>query len=230
MSEISRNFLYVLKLMTAFGVSIKLPDCLHQSYEMIVIVNRGAHSCIVVIPFVSLNFTISVPVVEAWKEFQKHLVFRHLPRDHLGMERTVVDPFQVSSVYVAIPVSIEFQKCLIHHGLSAGIKPSLYLMTLVFLESFFETVAASHENCLEMADDLPWLRLRTRQSSHSRLCQDRSTRGGSLMVWDQGKLRLSLASLTWLLFPASLWKTPRHLASCYRHRNQELWIPFQVTW
>ena len=92
---------------------------------MIVVVNRGADSGVVLVPLISLNPTITVSVTEVLKELQEHFIFGLLAGLHLGVHAAVVDTSKVSGSDFTRAIGIELQEGLVDHSLSLGVEGSL---------------------------------------------------------------------------------------------------------
>ena len=88
---------------------------------MVVVVNAGTDCSVVLVEFVSLDFAVSVPVVEVRKELLENLVFSHLSFLNFGVVGSVVHSSQVVGVNVPVAVFVELQKGFVYHGLSAGV-------------------------------------------------------------------------------------------------------------
>ena len=105
--------------------SVKLPGSLHELDEVVVVVNRGADSGVVLVPLISLNLTITVSVAEVLKELQEHLILGLLARLHLGVHAAVVDASEVSGSDFTRAVGVELKEGLVDHSLSLGVEGSL---------------------------------------------------------------------------------------------------------
>ena len=92
---------------------------------MVVVVNGGADSGVVLVPLRSLNFSVTVSVSEVGEELKEDLVLGHFSGLHLWVEGGVVDTSQVSGFDATISVLIEFEEGFVDHGLSAFVKGSL---------------------------------------------------------------------------------------------------------
>ena len=102
--------------------SVELPGSLHELDEVIVVVNRGADSGVVLVPLISLNSTITVSVTEVLKELQEHFILGLLAGLNLGVHAAVVDASKVSSSDFTGAISVELKEGLVDHSLSLGIK------------------------------------------------------------------------------------------------------------
>ena len=89
---------------------------------MVVVVNRGADSGVVLVPLVSLNFAVTVPVSEVLKELQEHFVLGLLAGLHLGVHAAVVDAFEISGSDFTGAVGIELKERLVDHSLTLSVE------------------------------------------------------------------------------------------------------------
>ena len=93
---------------------------------MVVVVNRGADSGVVLVPLISLDLAIAVLVAEALEELQEDLILGHLTALHLGVHAAVVDTAEVGGGDLAITVGVELQEGLVDHSLAALVEGSLW--------------------------------------------------------------------------------------------------------
>ena len=93
---------------------------------MIVVVNGGADSGVVLVPLVSLDSTVLVSVTKVLEELQEDLVFAELARLHLGVHTAVVDALKVFGSDLAGAISVELEEGLIDHSLSLGVELALF--------------------------------------------------------------------------------------------------------
>ena len=84
---------------------------------MRVFLNGEADSSVVLIPLVTTDPSISLPVVKVGQEVTKGLLLCEQALLDFGMQAAVVDWTQVSRVYVAVPISVELQKSLVNERL-----------------------------------------------------------------------------------------------------------------
>ena len=92
---------------------------------MVVVVDRGADSGVVLVPLISLDFAVAVSVAEVLEELKEDLVFGHFTVLDLGVHAAVVHASEVSGGDLAITIGIELKECLVDHGLSLGIEGAL---------------------------------------------------------------------------------------------------------
>ena len=104
----------------------ELPGCFHELNEVVVVVNGGADSGVVLVPLVSLDSTVLVSVTEVLEELQEDLVFGELTRLHLGVHAAVVDTSEVSGGDLAGAIGIELEEGLVDHSLSLGVELALF--------------------------------------------------------------------------------------------------------
>ena len=102
--------------------SVELPGSLHELDEVIVVVNRGADSGVVLVPLISLNLTITVSVAEVLKELQEHFILGLLAGLHLGVHAAVVDASEVGGSDFTRAIGVELQESLVDHSLSLGVE------------------------------------------------------------------------------------------------------------
>ena len=91
---------------------------------MLVVVNRGADSGVVLVPLISLNSTVAVSVSEVLKELQEHFILGLLSRLHLGVHAAVVNASEVSGSDLTRAISVELKEGLVDHSLSLGVEGS----------------------------------------------------------------------------------------------------------
>ena len=102
--------------------SVKLPGSLHELDEVVVVVNRGADSGVVLVPLISLNLTITVSVAEVLKELQEHFILGLLAGLHLGVHAAVVHASEVSGSDFTRAIGIELKERLVDHSLTLGVE------------------------------------------------------------------------------------------------------------
>jgi hypothetical protein len=102
--------------------SLELPGGLHELDEVVVVVNRGADSGIVLVPLGSLDFAVAVSVAEVLEELHEHLVLGHLAILDLRVHAAVVHSPQVSGSDLARTVRVELEEGLVDHSLSPRVK------------------------------------------------------------------------------------------------------------
>ena len=91
---------------------------------MIVVVNGGADSGVVLVPLISLDFAITVLVTEVLEELHEDLVLGDLSCLDLRVHAAVVDTTEVSGSDFSITVGIKLEEGLVNHCLSLGIEAS----------------------------------------------------------------------------------------------------------
>jgi hypothetical protein len=106
-------------------LSSQFPGGLHEHDEVLVVVNGGADSGVVLVPLRSLNFAVTVLVTEGGEELKEDLVLGSLSGEHLGVEGAVVHTLKVSGVDGTGAVGVELEEGLVNHGLSLGVEGSL---------------------------------------------------------------------------------------------------------
>jgi hypothetical protein len=101
--------------------SVELPGGLHELDEVLVVVNRGADSGVVLVPLVFLDLAVSVFVAEVGEELDEDLVLGHLAALHLGVHGAVVDASEVGGGDLTVAVAVELEEGLVDHSLSLGV-------------------------------------------------------------------------------------------------------------
>ena len=91
---------------------------------MIVVVNGGADSGVVLVPLISLDFAVAVLVAEALEELQEDFVLGDLAALDLGVHAAVVHTAEVSGGDLTITVGVKLKEGLVDHGLSLGVQAS----------------------------------------------------------------------------------------------------------
>ena len=91
---------------------------------MIVVVNGGADSGVVLFPLISLDFAVTVLVAEALQELQEHLVLGDLATLDLGVHAAVVYTTEVGGSDLSITVGVKLKESFVDHGLSLGVEAS----------------------------------------------------------------------------------------------------------
>ena len=104
---------------------VEFPGSLHELDEVIVVVDGGRDSGVVLVPLISLDLSIVVSVTEVLEEFQEHLVFGLLAVLHLGVHAAVVDALEVGGGDFAITVLVELKEGLVNHSLSPLVELAL---------------------------------------------------------------------------------------------------------
>ena len=89
---------------------------------MVVVVNRGADSGVVLAPFFSCDATITVFVSKVLKELQEDFINGLLSRLHLGVHGAVVDAFKVGGSDRTITIGVELKVGLVNQSLSLGVE------------------------------------------------------------------------------------------------------------
>ena len=89
---------------------------------MFVVVNGGADSGVVLVPLISLDFAITVPVSEVLKELHKDFVLGGLATLDLRVHAAVVHSTEVSGSDFSITVGVKLKEGLVDHSLSLGIQ------------------------------------------------------------------------------------------------------------
>ena len=116
----------VVTVVTGLLVSlVELPSCLHELDKVVIVVDGRANSSVVLVPFVSLDFSVTVSVTEASEEFQEDLIFSHLTRLNFRVHAAVVDATEVGGGDLTTAVSVELEEGLVNHSLSLGVQGSL---------------------------------------------------------------------------------------------------------
>ena len=88
---------------------------------MIVIVDVGRDSGVVVIPLLSGDDAVAVAVAERGEELDEDLLGSHLSTLNLGVLRSVVDDTQVSACDGTIAIGIELSEALVNDLLSCSV-------------------------------------------------------------------------------------------------------------
>ena len=104
---------------------VKPPRGLHELDEVVVVVNGGADSGVVLVPLIALDFAVAVLVAEALEEFKEDLVFGLLAALHLGVHAAVVDTSEVGGGDFTGAISVKLEEGLVDHSLSLGVEGSL---------------------------------------------------------------------------------------------------------
>ena len=91
---------------------------------MIVVVNGGADSGVVLVPLISLDFAVTVSVTEVLEELHEDFVFGDLTCLDLRVHAAVVDTTKVSGSDFSITVGIELEEGLVDHSLSLSVQAS----------------------------------------------------------------------------------------------------------
>ena len=91
---------------------------------MVVVVNGGADSGVVLVPLISLDFAVTVLVTEVLEELHEDLVLGDLAGLDLRVHAAVVDTTEVSGSDFSITVGIELEEGLVDHSLSLGVEAS----------------------------------------------------------------------------------------------------------
>ena len=92
---------------------------------MFVVVNRGADSGVVLVPFVSLDSTIAVSVAEVLEEFKEDLILGLLTALDFRVHAAVVDASEVGGGDLTTAIGIELKEGLVDHSLSLGVEGAL---------------------------------------------------------------------------------------------------------
>ena len=92
---------------------------------MLVVVNRGADSGVVLVPFVSLDSAVTVFVTEVLEELQEDLILSLLATLDLRMHAAVVNTSEVGGSDFSAAISVELKEGLVDHSLSLGIERAL---------------------------------------------------------------------------------------------------------
>lgn len=92
---------------------------------MLVVVDGGRDSGVVLVPLVSLDSAVTVLVAEVLEELQEDLVFGELTALHLGVHAAVVDAAKVGGGDLTAAISVELEEGLVNHGLSLGVQGAL---------------------------------------------------------------------------------------------------------
>ena len=92
---------------------------------MVIVVNRGADSGVVLVPLVSLDFSVTVSVTEVLEELQEDLVLSLLAALDLRVHAAVVDTSKIGSSDFSAAISIELEESLVDHSLSLSIERAL---------------------------------------------------------------------------------------------------------
>ena len=91
---------------------------------MIVVVNGGADSGVVLVPLISLDFAVTVLVTEVLEELHEDFVLGDLTGLDLRVHAAVVDTTEVSGSDFSITVGIELEESLVDHSLSLSVQAS----------------------------------------------------------------------------------------------------------
>ena len=99
---------------------------------MVVIVDGGGDSGVIVIPLSPLDAAVVVSITKVGEELHEHLIFGQRAIDDLGVETAVVDTLEVTCINPAVAVTIELQESLVGYGLSLGVQLALHAHTGIF--------------------------------------------------------------------------------------------------
>ena len=99
---------------------------------MIVIVDGGGDSGVIVIPLSPLNAAVMVSIAKVGEELHEHLILGQGAIDDLGVETAVVDTLEVTGINPAVAVTIKLQESLVGYGLSLGVQLALHAHTGIF--------------------------------------------------------------------------------------------------
>jgi len=100
----------------------EFPGVGHEHDEVIVVVDGGGDSGVVIVPLGSGDLSIIVLISEVGKELEEGLVLGDLSRDDLWVSVTWVADSKISSSNTARSISVELLESGINHSLSCGIK------------------------------------------------------------------------------------------------------------
>lgn len=102
------------------------PGGLHELHEVVVVVNGGGDSGVVVAPLLAVNFTITVFVTEVSEELEEDFVLSHLSGDNLRVHVGGVDSLEIGGLDEAGAVVVELEEGLVNHSLSLLVESSLF--------------------------------------------------------------------------------------------------------
>jgi hypothetical protein len=102
------------------------PGGFHELNEMVVVVNGGGDSGVVVIPFLAVNFTVTVFVTEVSEELEEDLVLSHLSGDNLRVHVGGVDSLEIGGLDGTVAIVVELEEGLVNHSLSFIVESSLF--------------------------------------------------------------------------------------------------------
>jgi len=88
---------------------------------VLIIVNAGGYSCVVLIPLLSIYSSISVCVVEVSEELHEDLVLSHLAALNLGVHVRVINATEVVHVNIPVAITVELKEGFVNHGLATSI-------------------------------------------------------------------------------------------------------------
>lgn len=88
---------------------------------MIIVIDGGRNCSIVIIPFRSADFTVTVNITEVLQEFKEDLFLGHQTLLHFWMETGVEGLFDVIDVNVATEIFIEGQEGFVDNSLTSFI-------------------------------------------------------------------------------------------------------------
>ena len=114
---------------------------------MIVIVDGGGDSGVIVIPLSPLNAAVMVSIAKVGEELHEHLILGQGAIDDLGVETAVVDTLEVTGINPAVAVTIKLQESLVGYGLSLGVQLALHAHTGIF---YAFTYPDSYEKLVEV--------------------------------------------------------------------------------
>lgn len=100
----------------------ELPGLGHEHDEVVVVVDGGGDSGVVIVPLSSSDLSVIVLVSEVGKELQEGLVLGDLARDDLWMSVTGVADSEVGGGNTARSIGVEFGESGINNSLSGGIE------------------------------------------------------------------------------------------------------------
>ena len=89
---------------------------------MIVVVNGGADSGVVLVPLISLDFAVTVLVSEVLEELHEDFVLGDLATLDLRVHAAVVHTTEVRGSDLSITVGVELKEGLVDHSLPLGVQ------------------------------------------------------------------------------------------------------------
>ncbi len=115
---VTSSLSFNLFVVTIFSQS---PRSYHKVAEVVVVVNAGWDSSIVVVPLSPSDFTVTTLVAEAGQEFNEDVVAGHLTAADFGVLGGIVHDSEVTAVDQTGAVVVEFSESSVDNFLTCGV-------------------------------------------------------------------------------------------------------------
>lgn len=106
---------------SSYSSVVKFPRVAHKLHEVVVVVNVGADSSVVIVPLLVGDNAIAVFVAEAGQELDEHFLVSHLAADNFGVLRAVIDYAHVARVDHAVAVLVKLAEALVDDRLAGSV-------------------------------------------------------------------------------------------------------------